>query len=184
MTNSKAPFRDCIADERLRAVADVWWQCRVADPVPYWPRMPRVVLRPLLPAVLLCRYSAAEASFQIETLTDDLSGLTRLPINGKLIDSLLPPDKLPEAHALLRSVIEGPAFEIIKVSDRARLERGAIEERLLMPLRSRGRGAPDLILMVYTHLDRRAAGWVPITQEELSVKHVPLAELESMKGSA
>jgi hypothetical protein len=180
----KAPFREAIEDGRLRAVADAWWQCRGDDVVSYWLHMPRVALKPRLPAVLPCRYSPVEASFHVETLTDDLRGLTRLPINGKLIDSLLPSDMLPEARARLLSVIEGPALEIIKVSDSAKPERGAVEERLLMPLRSGGRGTPDPILAVCTHLDRRAAGWVPITQEELSVNRVPLFKLELMKGSA
>ena len=176
MIGVSAPFRDMIEDERLRTLADAWWRGRVDEGVPSWRDVSRSPLKPLLPAVVLCRYSPGEQSFQLETLSDDMRGLTRLPIDGKRIERLLPPDMLPEVRGNLLGVIAGPAIEIIKVRDLAKPERGAVEERLLMPLRSGGRGAPDLVLVAYARLDPRAAGWLPITQESLAVTRLPVAE--------
>ncbi|MBV8165374.1 MAG: hypothetical protein JO021_01185 [Alphaproteobacteria bacterium] len=136
----------------------------------------------MLPAVLLCRHVPAERSFRLETLTDDLRGLTRLPIDGKRIEQLLPADRLSEVRGNLRSVIDGPAIEIIKVWDLAKPERGVVEERLLMPVRSEGRGGADLVLAIYARLDPHAAGWLPITQELVSVKRVSLVDLAAPVG--
>jgi hypothetical protein len=172
-----APLLAAIDDARLRTVAARWWQCRGEYAVPYWRHMPRDVLQPLLPAVLLYRHAPAKGSFRVETLTDDLSGLTRLRVGGKLIEDVLPADLADDVRERFLSVIGGPAAVVVKVADRADPARGAVEERVLLPLRSGGRGAPDLILGAFTRLDPDAAGWLPFTQNVLSVARLPVAEL-------
>jgi hypothetical protein len=168
---------DALDNRHLRAVAERWWACRLDADVPLWRHMPRDVLQPLMPAVLLLRHVPADDSFRVETLTDDLTGLTRLRLGGKLIDDVLPGDMVPEVRDRLLSVLAGPAVIVIKVGDQAQPTRGAVEERLLLPLRDTGRGRPDLLLAVYTRLDPHAANWLPITQNALSITRFPVSEL-------
>jgi len=168
---------DVLDDRHLRTVAERWWACRLDAEVPHWRHMPRDVLKPMMPAVLLLHHVPADDSFRVETLTDDLTGLTRLRLAGKLIDDVLPTDMVPEVRARLLSVLEGPAVLVIKVGDQANPARGAVEERLLLPLRDTGRGPPDLLLAVYTRLDPHAANWLPITQNALAITRFPLSEL-------
>jgi hypothetical protein len=139
--------------------------------------MPRDALRPLLPAVLLYRHAPAKGSFRIQTLADDLKGLTRLRVGDKLIEDVLPADLADDVRERFLSVIGGPAAVVVKVGDRANPGRGVVEERVLLPLLSGGRGAPDLILGIFTRLDPDAAGWLPFTQNALSVARFPVAEL-------
>ena len=168
---------EALDNRRLRRVAERWWTCRLDADVPYWRHMPRDVLQPLMPAVLLLHHVPANGSFRVETLTDDLTGLTRLRLGGKLIDDVLPTDMVPEVRTRLLSVLDGPTVLVIKVGDQADPARGAVEERLLLPLRTGGRGPPDLLLAVYTRLDPHAAHWLPITQNTLSIARFPVAAL-------
>jgi hypothetical protein len=168
-------LRDAIEDKHLRAVASRWWECRAGQPVPQWRHMPHDAFAPLMPAVLLYRHAPAERSFRVEPLRADLTGLTRLPVGGKLIDEFLPPDMLESVRARLMTVIERPAVVLVRVGDRANPARGVIEERLMLPMRS-GRKI-DLILAAYSRLDPSALGWLPITQNEISVVEMPVATL-------
>jgi len=168
---------DALDNRHLRAVAEHWWACRLDADVPYWRHMPRDVLQPLMPAVLLLHHVPANGSFRVETLTDDLTGLTRLRLGGKLIDDVLPTDMVPDVRARLLSVLDGPAVLVIKVGDQAHPARGVVEERLLLPLRDAGRGRPDLLLAVYTRLDPQATHWLPITQNALSITRLAVSEL-------
>jgi hypothetical protein len=138
--------------------------------------MPHDAFASLMPAVLLYRHSPAERSFRVEPLRADLTGLTRLPIDGKLMDEFLPPDMLESVRARLMTVIEGPAVVLVRVGDQANPARGVVEERLMLPMRS-GRKV-DLILAAYSRLDPSAHGWLPITQNELSVVEMPIATLD------
>ena len=51
---------DALVDHRLKAIAERWWQCRDGAVVPYWRHMPRAVLQPVMPAVLLARRAAKD----------------------------------------------------------------------------------------------------------------------------
>jgi hypothetical protein len=168
---------EALDNRQLRTVAERWWTCRLDADVPHWRHMPRAVLQPLMPAVLLLHHVPEDESFRVETLTDDLTGLTRLRLGGKLIEDVLPGDMVPEVRDRLLSVLHGPAVIVIKVGDQADPGRGAVEERLLLPLRDTGRGKPDLLLAVYTRLDAHAAHWLPITQNALAITRFPLSEL-------
>jgi len=164
-----------IQDKHLRAIASRWWQCRAGQPVPEWRHMPHDAFAPLMPAVLLYHHVPAERSFRIEPLRPDLTGLTRLPLEGKLMDEFLPPDMLESVRARLMSVIGAPAVMLVRVGDRANPARGVVEERLMLPMRT-GRTV-DRILAAYSRLDPSAHGWLPITQNELSVVELPVATL-------
>lgn len=168
---------DALTDRRLQAIAERWWQCRNGAVVPYWPHMPREVLKPAMPAVLLARRAPQEGALRIQTLTPDLKGLTRLKLDGKRITDVLPPNMAADVNERLLSVLDGPTAIVVKVADGANPARGAVEERLLLPLRGSGRGAPDMLMATFVRLDPNAAGWLPITQTQLAITRFPVATL-------
>jgi hypothetical protein len=124
-----------IDDNRLQAVARGWLECRKGYPLPHWRNMPRALLEPLMPAVLLLRYAPARRSFRIE----QVGPIRRRPIHGPVeseaLENLLPADMVAEVRRDLLSIVEAPAALVIKMGDRDAGCGGAAEERLLLPMR-------------------------------------------------